>query len=145
MYQVDVTTDVYQRVFIDQGGRNMDDVSTQLDALAALAERVARGDLGTADDWGGADVMITATPKADGSEPSFYPDPIFVVTEFAPQLSWLFLQLRDALAPRLDAFNKYEFYGRLADAATSHLADNPGSATAQTLCTAVLHEASVIS
>ena len=126
----------------------MDDVSTQLDALAALAalaERVARGDLGTADDWGGADVMITATSKADGSEPPFYPDPIFVVTEFAPQLSWLFLQLRDALAPRLDAFNKYEFYGRLADAATSHLADNPGSATAQTLCTAVLHEASVIS
>lgn len=120
----------------------MDDVSTQLDALAA---QVARGDLGTADDWGGADVMITATPEADGSEPSFYPDPRFVVTEFAPQLSWLFLQLRDALAPQLGAFNKYEFYGRLADAATSHLADNPGSATAQTLCTAVLHEASEIS
>ena len=144
MYQVDVTTDVYQWVFVDQGGRKMDDVSTQLDALSALAAQVARGDLGTADDWGGADVVITATPKADGSEPSFYPDPIFVVTEFAPQLSWLFLQLRDAFAPRLDAFNKYEFYGRLADAATSHLADNPGSATAQTLCTAVLHEASVI-
>jgi hypothetical protein len=127
---------------MDQGGHTMNDVSTQLDALAA---QVARGDLGTADDWGGADVVITATPKPDGPEPSFYPDPRFVVTEFAPQLSWLFLQLRDAFAPRLDAHNKYEFYGRLADAATSHLADNPDAATAQTLCTAVLHEASVIS
>jgi hypothetical protein len=120
----------------------MHDVSAQRDALAA---QVSRGDLGAADDWGGADVVITATPKPDDLGPSFYPDPKFVVTEFAPELSWLFLQLRDAFAPELDAHNKYDFYGRLADAATSHLADNPGVATAQTLCAAVLREASVVS
>jgi len=120
----------------------MDDVRSQLDVLAA---QVAQGDLGAADDWGGADVVITAVARPDGTEPSFYPNPRFVVTEFAAQLSWLFIQLRDVFAPQLDAANKYDFYGRMADAASGHLADNPGSATAQTLCAAVVNEAAAIS
>jgi hypothetical protein len=40
-----------------------------------------------------------------------------------PQLSWLFIQLRDLFAPQLDAANKYDFYGRMADAASG---DPPG-------------------
>jgi len=141
MSRVDVTAGGYQQVLVAKGGCAMDEVRPQLDALAA---QVAQGNLGAAEDWGGADVVITATSPPDGPESSFYPHPRFVVTEFAPQLSWLFIQLRDVFAPWLDAQNKYVFHGRLADAASGHLTDNPGSATPQTLCAAVVNEAAAM-
>lgn len=53
-------------------------------------------------------------------EPGFYPDPSFVVTPHARELSWLFILIRD-VAIGLDEYGiwKQEFFGRLAGATQS--------------------------
>ena len=95
-------------------------------------------------EWGGADVVITRkAPENIGG--GFYPDPRYVITEHALELSWLFVALRDAFYAEslLDSCSKIEFFGRLANAANRFLSKNT-HATAHTLCSAVLHEAFAI-
>ena len=91
-------------------------IAKQLDDIAS---KINEGWLGEEDFWGGAGVVITnvdPTPQ----EPGFYPDPSFVVTPHARQLSWLFILLRDVTFG-LDEYGiwKEEFFGRLAAAAQS--------------------------
>jgi hypothetical protein len=84
--------------------------------LVELEKRITRSDYPHGNkEWGGADIVISSNdpPK---SEPSFYPDPRYVVTRFSHELSWLFESLRD-IFPYIDYVNKYDFYGRLADTA----------------------------
>jgi hypothetical protein len=47
---------------------------------------------------------------------------LVVRTQHAAQLTWLFLELRDAFSYCLNFRNKYGFYGSLAQAALDHLA-----------------------
>jgi hypothetical protein len=96
-------------------------------------------------EWAGADVVVTTTPPPAPSEDSFYPEPRYVVTEYAFELSWLFEQLRDAFyaESRLDGCTKIEFFGRLANGANRCLRREP-RADARLLCAAVLHEAFAI-
>jgi hypothetical protein len=84
--------------------------------LVELEKRIKCGDYPHSnEEWGGADIVISSNnpPK---SEPSFYPDPRYVVTRFSHELSWLFESLRDTF-PYINYINKYDFYGRLADTA----------------------------
>lgn len=94
--------------------------------------------------WGGADVVISIKPPKRAEE-GFYPEPRYVVTNHAFELSWLFEALRDAFyaEARIDSCSKIEFFGRLANAANRFLqrSTNP---TAHHLCAAVLHEAFAI-
>jgi hypothetical protein len=64
------------------------------------------------------------------------------VTPFAGELSWLFESLRDAFGSSIDFQSKYEFYGRLADAADRYSASTPEiSQSAEGLLLTVLSEA----
>lgn len=91
------------------------------------------------EEWVGADVVITS--KQPQIEPGgFYPDPRFVVTPHAAQLSWLFFQLRDAFLPLYDGNSKIELFGRLANAALRYQAKSEGPEDQRELCFAVLHE-----
>lgn len=95
--------------------------------------------------WGGADVVISRSPAPKTIGEQFYPKPRYVVTEFALELSWLFVALRDAFyaESRLDGCSKIEFFGRLANAANRYL-KRSSSPTPHQLCAAVLHEAFAI-
>lgn len=92
--------------------------------LTHLRDQVVAGAYGTARDWGGADVVIGPPPRPVPKTDGFYPEPEYVVTKHHRELSWLFEQLRDLFNPHIDFANKYEFYGRLADAANSHLEED---------------------
>ncbi len=95
--------------------------------------------------WDGADVVIMVPPAPEPSSGGFYPEPRYVATDHALELSWLFENLRDAFyaESRLDGCTKIEFFGRLANAANRCLRREP-SVSAGVLCAAVLHEAFAI-
>jgi hypothetical protein len=95
--------------------------------------------------WSGADVVIANKVTQRLDEGSFYPDPRYVVTPHAAELSWLFERLRDAFydEQRLDSCSKIEFFGRLANAALRCIRKKE-SMEAEVLCRAVLHEAFAI-
>jgi phosphoribosyl-ATP pyrophosphohydrolase len=67
-----------------------------------------------------------------------------VITASAPELSWLFTQLRDIFAGCLDGQTKIEFFGRLANSALRYQARKQGEEALQDLLGAVLHEAFAI-
>jgi hypothetical protein len=91
---------------------------------------------------GGAGVVISATPPPTLAEPDFYPDPQYVVIQHAKKLSWLFIKLRDAFSGVIDHYSRFQFYGRLADAADRYAnAMPPESPTVEGLLVAVLDEA----
>jgi hypothetical protein len=96
-------------------------------------------------EWGGADVALTRNAPSQSTETGFYPDPRYVVTEHALELSWLFEELRDAFyaEQRLDGCSKIEFFGRLANAANRCI-KKAGDPSSNNLCAAVLHEAFAI-
>ncbi len=95
------------------------------------------------EEWAGADVVITSEPPQ--IEPGgFYPNPRFVVTPHAAQLSWLFFQLRDAFRSLYDGNSKIELFGRLANAALRYQVKSQGLEDQRELCFAVLHEAYAI-
>ena len=95
-------------------------------------------------EWGGADVVITRK-KPEKTGGGFYPEPRYVITKYAFELSWLFEALRNAFYAEslLDGCSKIEFFGRLANAANRFLSKST-QITAHTLCAAVLHEAFAI-
>ena len=104
--------------------KSTSDLSHKLDSLASS---ITGGAIGRAKLWGGADVVVCADPPPPRATPGFYPDPQFVVTPYAAELSWLFVQLRDAFVGAIDYRSKYEFYGRLAGAAERYSAETPSA------------------
>ena len=108
-----------------------------LDAELATGEIPAEQEL-----WRGADVVIDRVEPPPMSGDSFYPEPRFVVTPHAGELSWIFAKLRDAFyaEERIDGCSKIEFFGRLANAAIRAIDRSEKPPTASILCAAVLHE-----
>lgn len=111
--------------------------------LMRLSTEIHSGQLNRSKYWQGADVVITAKApisKKDG----FYPDPRYVLTVHASELSWLFEQLRDIFMEINDyGFLKEEIFGRLGNTANRFLSKNPDS-YAGPLLAAVMHEAFAI-
>lgn len=66
--------------------------------------------------FAGAGIIVCKPGSAKGCESI-----TVVETVYAEQLSTLIFSLKDVFNNDLDYFNKYEFYGRLADAANSQL------------------------
>ncbi len=77
--------------------------------------------------FGGADISIVS--KLPTHKNSFYGDPLFVVTKFSKELSWLIFQLKDLFNEDLDYMNKYPFYGRLAESANKSININSENLT----------------
>jgi len=112
----------------------------KIKALDTLSKKLLDDPIPTAEEWGGADVVITARPPETQSG-GFYPEPRFVITPNAIQLSWLFYQLRDIFLGLYDGTTKIEFFGRLANAALRYQNKCKGSENQRDLLFAVLHEA----
>lgn len=92
------------------------DFSQKQEALEKLFQTLQEEPIPCAEPWMGADVVVTdSQPPKWKSE--FYPEPRYVVTPHARQLSWLMIQLRDIFSDLYDSASKIEFFGRLANAA----------------------------
>ncbi|XHX76981.1 MAG: hypothetical protein RBJ76_21465 [Stenomitos frigidus ULC029] len=114
--------------------------SEKRELLEKLSQKLISKQIPTSKEWGGADVVVTSQrPNAEGA--GFYPDPRYVVTPNAKQLSWLFYQLRDIFAGLYDGTSKIEFFGRLANAARRYQTKRGEKESQQDLLFAVLHEA----
>ena len=90
--------------------------------------------------FGGADISIVS--KLPTQNNSFYGDPLFVITKFSKELSWLIFQLKEIFKEELDYFNKYSFYGRLAESANKSISINSENLT--TILLAIIDEAEKI-
>ncbi len=108
-----------------------------------LETRISSGEFGTAQFWGGADVVISDIPP-EPRETGFFPEPRRLVTKSAAELSWLFKELMTAFGPVYDAGMKYEFFGRLSNAAERHETQSEDPAETRELLLAVIREAMTI-
>ena len=112
----------------------MTSIENSLDNLARL---VVQDKWGTSENWGGADVgIVTKIPTTSSRD--WRPDPRYVKTVHAPELSWLFEEVSDVFM----AINGYgmwkeEFFGRLGNRAASCPSDCP----VKFLLLQTLHEA----
>jgi hypothetical protein len=94
--------------------------------------------------WGGAGIVI-ATEQPEPDPNAWYPEPRYVVTKDELELSWAFLKLRDVFMRVLDGTSKFEFYGRLANAANRYLeTTTQRDSSTVDLVAAVLYEAFVM-
>jgi hypothetical protein len=95
-------------------------------------------------EWGGAEIIITQRAPSENSDDPYH-NPVYVITKYSFELSWLFEKLRDTFnADEIyNSYSKYEFFGRLAKAANLFLQQSK-SLSEHSLCAAVLHEAFII-
>ncbi len=84
--------------------------------------------------FAGAHLVITDKPVPIEE----YEGDIVVTTTHARKLSELVFVLKDIFAPKLNAFNKFAFYGRLGEAANKYLKLNSDD---ENILLAVLDEA----
>jgi hypothetical protein len=115
--------------------------------LNELADEILSKDYGLSQgiqEWCGADVVITSPPLRTKGE-CYFPEPRYIVTPNAKQLSRLFYDIRDAFAELLDCSSKMQFYRRLAMAALDYQEDLGGIAEDTVeLLSAVIREAEVV-
>ena len=104
--------------------------------------------------WGGADVLInTRLLKKHkewlGSQPlvlSFQPtSPMrrVVITKYAVELTWLFIQLRGLYYERIDSVSKYDFYGELAQKAIDVVNETDNKCSVEELLFEVLRTSKI--
>lgn len=106
--------------------------------LLTLRGAIESGQLETAEDWGGAGLIITRAARETPSGALFYPDPTIVVTPFAAELSWLVHELWWGAFAGLVGSGKHQFFADLGSAAARSV--EGGSTLLDTLL-AVLDEA----
>jgi len=122
-------------------------IAKALKDLTTLIGRIRNKEYkGTDELWVGADVAIDtkAPPRSTDWWP---PQDDYVVTPYCKELSWLFMQLRDIFykCQLIDASNKEEFFGRLADAALAYMkTTDDGVGNCETLLLATHHGAEII-
>ncbi len=129
------------QIFLLAFERVMDvNFSRKKEELDDLSKKLLEEPIPSAQQWGGADVVITShPPQVQGG--SFYPEPRYVVTPSAKQLSWLFVQLKDIFSDLYDSASRIEFFGRLANAALRYQNYCNGNEKQYALLVAVLNEA----
>ncbi|MGV0603937.1 hypothetical protein [Mycolicibacterium sp. XJ1904] len=123
-------------------GDEMAQVDAARDVIEALDRRVAGANFGRAREWGGADVGVTSEPPESSGGHNVNPDVRYVVTEYAPELSWLFNELWRPAVRAIFGSAKEEFFGRMANAANRYLS-RTHDPTIRDLLGAVVHEAYV--
>tara|TARA_B100001093_G_scaffold62671_1_gene52646 strand:+ start:3408 stop:3875 length:468 start_codon:yes stop_codon:yes gene_type:complete len=104
--------------------------------------------------WGGADVLInTRLLKKHkewlGNQPlvlSFQqtsPMRRVVITKYAVELTWLFIQLRELYYERIDSVSKYDFYGELAQKAIDVVNETDNKCSVEKLLFEVLRTSKI--
>jgi hypothetical protein len=96
--------------------------------LNELADEVLSREYGlsqSVQEWCGADVVITSPPLRTRGE-CYFPEPRYIVSPNAKQLSRLFYDISEAFAELLDCSSKMQFYRRLAMAALDYQEDLGG-------------------
>ena len=115
-----------------------------LNDIATLKKYITDGnELYKSFPFGGAGVCIVSeAPRRRPQEKSFYPDSRYVVTCHIRELSWVFEELYRIFCAGdlLDHCSKFEFFGRLANAANDAAAEN-AEITAAELALKVIAEA----
>ena len=115
--------------------------------IAALKNYIAEGnELYKSLPFGGAGVCIVSeAPRRRPQENSFYPDPRYVVTCHSRELSWVFEELYRIFCAGdlLDSCSKFEFFGRLANAANDATAED-ANISAAALALKVIAEAEIM-
>ncbi len=82
--------------------------------LDITARKIGRKTWGRSKPFGGAGICVCEVAPPP-SEPGFYPDPVWVVTPYAYELSWVIERVRDVAM-------KYEQYGFFKEALFARLA-----------------------
>lgn len=92
--------------------------------------------------WVGADVRIISNPKEIPDESGYYGYKRPLITIYNLEVSWLFERLRNTFYDYgyVSGGNKYEFFGRLANAAIRYIHESPEDLSAHDLLLAVLRE-----
>lgn len=115
----------------------MADVDELYTGIKRLDEAVTQGAWHRAKPWGGAGVVV------DLREPDGDSEYKYVVTPHAAELSWLFAELWQVFKKHdaIDYMTKFEFFGRLANAALHYQRRAAGDEQLRDLLGAVVHEA----
>lgn len=113
--------------------------------LLLLARYLSKPRLHRDSEFGGAGILFTDQPR-EAQTSTFYSPPRYVITTHFREVSWFIIGLRDIFYAEkmVNFFSKFEFFGRLGNAANRCLEENPGTG-AHGLCAAVMHEAFAIS
>ena len=104
--------------------------------------------------WGGADVLIITRMLKEHKEwldnqpvvlsfGSTTPMRRVVVTKYAIELSWLFIQLRELYYERINSVSKYDFYGELAQKAIDLINETDNKCSADELLFEVLRTSKI--
>lgn len=119
------------------------DVKNMQKKLESLSKKVATNDIGHAEGWDGADVVVCAVapPPTEGG---FYPEARYVETRYVAEISWMFEQIRNIFwnHPGYGAW-KEELFGRLGNVVQSQTARKT-DASLEHLIAALLHEVHAI-
>jgi len=118
-------------------GGDLDSAVRKIDELASA---VTDGEIGSTRLWGGVGVCVVRKRPAPRPD-NFYPEPRYVVTPFAGELSWLIKELWAGFRPVLDPVTKVEFFGRLGNAATDYHVRKGPDASVRGVLEAVLSKA----
>ncbi len=119
----------------------MKEVFSKLDKVT---QDVQTDNIGVHEVWGGADVGVLFEP-IPGPWDSYYPEPRWVITPSAAEVSWLFFELYwEVFTDYVGGHNKHEFVGRLANAANRYLDQVDGVENQQDLLLAIIEEARII-
>jgi hypothetical protein len=92
---------------------------TFTDTLDDIARQIGQNTWGRSRPFGGAGIVVQIREPQPGP-PGFYPDPAYVVTPYASELSWLIEQIRD-VAREFDNFWEFKMslFPRLAACANA--------------------------
>jgi hypothetical protein len=105
--------------------------------VQALDAAIAAGEIGESRRlWGGAGMAVVTTKPESPYAPGKY-----VVTPYAASLSWLVGALWASCRPLFDSTTKFEFFGRLGNAARRYQQRAGDSENARDLLGAAVHEA----
>lgn len=127
-------------------------LSNARECVRSLVRKVLAGDVPKCQRlWSGGGVAVVyRRPHRPKKLLEWYPDPRFLVTPYASEVSWIFDELWKAFRMLLDSVSKVEFFGQLVDAALScsgkslRKEDVESSFSLKRLLLAILYEAVLI-
>ena len=94
--------------------------ATGLEHIGHLRCLIQAGDVGQSPEesgyfWGGAGVIVSTQPEPKREAGSFYGNPVWVESSFAPEIGWLFQSIKYGMPRDLYRANKEALFGEMAN------------------------------